>query len=101
MSDPFFTAYIVAIMVLIPATAVVQREAARRGWRRAPQTVIAISIAVIVLGVIHLGVFAWITYQWFTGQCSGTRFAVAVLGSMLGWFVYTRVPEPEWNRRAV
>ncbi|WP_030237496.1 hypothetical protein [Streptomyces sp. NRRL S-350] len=99
VSDPSFTIYIAAFITLIPAAAAAQREVARRGWRRAPQAVVAISIAVIVLSVIHLMVFAWITYQWFAGQCSSTQFWMAVLGSMLGGFAYALVPEPKWRRR--
>ncbi|MFJ1756555.1 hypothetical protein [Kitasatospora sp. NPDC088134] len=101
VSNLFFTIYIVAYTTLLPATAVVQKEVARRGWRRAPEAVIVISIATIVLGVVHLGVSAWIIYQWFTGQCSGTRFTVTVLCSMVSAFVYRRVPDPQWSRRGV
>ncbi|MER5638133.1 TMEM128 family protein [Kitasatospora sp. NPDC002227] len=99
MSETSFTIYIAAFVTLILAACAAQREAARRGWRRAPQIAIALSTAIIVLSVIHLAVSVWTTYQWLTGQCSGTRFAMTVLGAALGYHAQALIPEPEWSRR--
>ncbi|MFB8290655.1 hypothetical protein [Kitasatospora purpeofusca] len=99
MSAPFFTIYIIAFATMVLAACSAQRAVVRRSQRRAPHIVIALSIAIIVLSVIHLAVPVWTTYQWLTGQCSGTRFWMTVLGAALGHHAQALVPEPEWSRR--
>ncbi|SEM86257.1 hypothetical protein [Streptacidiphilus jiangxiensis] len=93
-------AFVVFASALLPTAAVVQGAVARRGQRRAPQAVIGISVAVMVLAVASLAVTVWIVCRWFTGQCSGTSFWTAILAMVAGGWAYTLAPEITWARRA-